>query len=220
METAANQTKAESAALMKSLGLKGTVTIDRGGITVSIAKHARRGIGLVAMGSRGLGAMDRFMLGSVSNYEIHHAPCPVLVVKEAPRSVRQIVLAIDGSPDSDKAVRFLLRHLAPQTQGTAKLPVNITVVPAMPGVSYPEMREASRTILQRVMDKVAKAGFQVHAVLRPGKPAEETLQAAKRTKAALIITGATGLGAIGRLVLGSVSTRVVQHSSCSVLVVR
>jgi nucleotide-binding universal stress UspA family protein len=34
------------------------------------------------------------------------------------------------------------------------------------------------------------------------------------------VTGAKGLGAIGRFLLGSVSTRVVQHATCSVLVVR
>lgn len=81
METAAKQTKAESAALMKSLGLKGTVTIDRGGITVSIAKHARRGIGLLVAGSRGLDAMDRFMLGSVSIRVVRNSSCSVLVVR-------------------------------------------------------------------------------------------------------------------------------------------
>jgi len=36
----------------------------------------------------------------------------------------------------------------------------------------------------------------------------------------LIVTGAKGLGAVGRFLLGSVSTRVVQHAHCSVLVVR
>jgi nucleotide-binding universal stress UspA family protein len=36
----------------------------------------------------------------------------------------------------------------------------------------------------------------------------------------LIVMGAKGLGAIARFLLGSISTRVVQHSSCSVLVVR
>jgi nucleotide-binding universal stress UspA family protein len=34
------------------------------------------------------------------------------------------------------------------------------------------------------------------------------------------VTGAKGLGAVGRFLLGSVSTRVVQHAACSVLVVR
>ncbi len=36
---------------------------------------------ILAMGSRGLGSVERLMLGSVSDYVVHHAPCPVLVVR-------------------------------------------------------------------------------------------------------------------------------------------
>ncbi|KAG8376859.1 hypothetical protein BUALT_Bualt09G0107700 [Buddleja alternifolia] len=38
-------------------------------------------VDLVVLGSRGLGAIKRALLGSVSNYCVHHVPCPVLVVK-------------------------------------------------------------------------------------------------------------------------------------------
>lgn len=36
---------------------------------------------LLVIGSRGLGNLERLMLGSVSDYVVHHAPCPVLVVR-------------------------------------------------------------------------------------------------------------------------------------------
>ena len=39
-------------------------------------------------------------------------------------------------------------------------------------------------------------------------------------RADLIVMGTKGLSAIARVLLGSVSTRVVQHATCSVLVVR
>ena len=164
--------------------------------------------------------MDRFMLGSMSNHAIHHAACSVLVVKEAPRPVRQIVLAIDGSPASDKAVKFLLRQVNAQPNGPEQEPVMVVVVHAMPFLKYPEVREAGRAVVQRSVDKLAKAGFQVLEAVRLGKPADEILTVAKQHKADLIVTGAKGLGAISRVLLGSVSTRVVQHATCSVLVVR
>lgn len=220
METTAKATKKQSVELLASLGLKGTVTVDRGAVADTIIRHAKRGVGLLSIGSRGLDALDRFMLGSASNHAIHHAACSVLVVKAAPKPVRQIVLAIDGSPASDKAVKFLLRQVNPQPNGPEQEPVMVTVVHAMPYLKYPEVREAGRAIIQRSADKVAKAGFQVQEAVRLGKPADEILTVAKQHKADLIVTGAKGLGALSRVLLGSVSTRLVQHASCSVLVVR
>ena len=220
METAAKATKKESSDLLANMGLDGTVTVDRGGVAATIMKHAKRSVALLSIGSRGLDALDRFMLGSISNHAIHHAPCSVLVTKEAPRAVRHLVLAIDGSSASDKAVRFLIRHINPTPDGPDREPIMVTVVHAMPYVKYPEVREVGKRLVQRYAEKLAKSGYQVREALRLGKPADEILAVAKQDKADLIVTGAKGLGAIGRVLLGSVSTRVVQHSACSVLVVR
>lgn len=220
MEAAAKAAKKQSADALASAGLSGTVTVDRGGVTATIIRHAKRGVGLLAIGSRGLDALDRFMLGSTSTHAIHQAPCSVLVVKEAPKPVRQVVLAIDGSAASDKAVKFLLRHLNPQPDGPEQEPMLVTVVHVMPYLKYPELREAGRAVAQRAVDRLAKAGFQAQEALRLGKPADEILTVAKRHQADLVVTGAKGLGALGRVLLGSVSTRIVQHAACSVLVVR
>jgi nucleotide-binding universal stress UspA family protein len=53
-----------------------------------------------------------------------------------------------------------------------------------------------------------------------GKPAEEIMKVASIQHADLIVMGAQGLGAVARFLIGSVSTRVVQHADCAVLVVR
>ncbi|OQW32852.1 MAG: hypothetical protein A4E19_05725 [Nitrospira sp. SG-bin1] len=220
METAAKSTKKEAEELLSTLGLGGTVTTDQGGVAGTIMKHAQRGVGLLSIGSRGLDALDRFMLGSISTHAIHHAPCSVLVVKERPRPVRHIVLAIDGSSASDKAVKFLMRHVNPTPDGPDREPVLVTVTHAVPYFKYPEVKESGKTLVQRYGDKLAKSGFQVREALRLGKPADEILTVAKLDKADLIVTGAKGMGALRRVLLGSVSSRVVQHAHCGVLVVR
>jgi nucleotide-binding universal stress UspA family protein len=85
--------------------------------------------------------------------------------------------------------------------------------------NYQLLKEA-RKLLKQSVRKLIQAGFTVEAVCQPGKPAEEIMKVAARHRADLIVMGAQGLGAIARFLIGSVSTRVVQHSSCSVLVVR
>jgi nucleotide-binding universal stress UspA family protein len=40
------------------------------------------GVGLIVMGSRGLGGIRRALMGSVSDSVVRHAHCPVLVVRE------------------------------------------------------------------------------------------------------------------------------------------
>lgn len=220
MEKTAKATKDESVALLAKLGLSGGVTVERGAVAGTIMKYAQRGATLLSIGSRGLDALDRFMLGSVSNHAIHHAPCSVLVVKERPRPVRHVVLAIDGSAASDKALRFLMRQIDPRPDGPGHESIRVTLVHAMPYLKYPEVKEAGKRLIRRYGEKLVGSGFKIQEALRLGKPADEILTVAKQEKVDLIVTGAKGLGAIRRVLLGSVSTRVVQHAHCGVLVVR
>jgi nucleotide-binding universal stress UspA family protein len=46
---------------------------------INIAKE--EGSDLIVIGSRGLSGAKRFLLGSISNSVIHHAECPVLIVR-------------------------------------------------------------------------------------------------------------------------------------------
>ena len=218
----AKRTKEEATALLKSLRLKGRVTTERGPVAATIVKSAKRGVQLVAIGSRGLDALDRFMLGSVSTHVIHHVSCSVLVVRQAPETLRRVVLAVDGSTASKRALHFVLRTMnpIPQAGRGGRTPVTITVVHAMPFLNYPELREAGSGLVKACSEKLLEAGYRVEQLPTIGNPADEILKAAETHEVDLIITGAKGLGAVGRFLLGSVSTRVVQHAPCSVLVVR
>lgn len=221
LEQRANKVVEETKSLVSSLNLKGVVTKVQGPIAPTLLKRAPKRDGLVVMGSRGLDALDRFMLGSVSTQVTLYAPCSVLVVKEEPRPIRRIVLAIDGSKSSDKALRFLVRNLRGQQAGpNGELSIEVAVVHIMPFLQYPEIKDAGQKLHQRYAEQLINAGYVVESISQLGHPADEILRVALRKKADMIVTGAKGLGAIARFLLGSVSTKVVQHSSCSVLVVR
>ncbi len=63
-------------------GIKVQTFCEIGSPTLVIPEFAaENGYDLIIIGSRGLGVISGFVMGSVSNYVVHHAKCAVLVVK-------------------------------------------------------------------------------------------------------------------------------------------
>jgi nucleotide-binding universal stress UspA family protein len=220
MEARSAKALKEAKLQLATLKLKGAVRKEQGAIAPTILKRAPKRDGLLVVGSQGLDALDRFMLGSVSTNLIHHATCPVLVVKDDAVPLRRITLATDGSAASAKALAFVVKNFQPDRSSGKAAPIHVSVIHVMPFIKYPELKAAGRHLVEQNLRKLVKAGFTAEAVYQLGKPAEEIMKVASKHQADLIVMGAKGLGAIARFLLGSVSTRVVQHSSCSVLVVR
>lgn len=220
LETAARTTKKKADQLLTDLGLKGTIMVERGNIVGTIVKRAARWPVFVSIGSRGLDALDRFMLGSTSQQVLRQARCSVLVVKETPRPVRHILVAVDGSSASAKAVRFVARNIDPRIEDSQQGPVVVELVYVTSFRNHPGLRVAARAMVGHYAHRLAKQGYQVRESIETGKAADAIVSLAKREKVDLIVTGATGVSAVRRLLLGSVSTRVAERSECSVLVVR
>jgi len=222
VEARSVKTLQEARRQLASLKLKGTVRKEQGAVAPTILKQAPKRDGLLVAGSQGLDALDRFMLGSVSTNLIHHATCPVLVVKGEAAPLRRIILATDGSDASAKALRFVLSKFQPDrsTGKGGRGPIHVSVLHVLPLVMYPGLKEGSKKLLEQNVQKLTKAGFTAEPLCYLGNPAEEIMKAASQQRADLIVMGAKGLGAIARFLIGSVSTRVAQHASCSVLVVR
>jgi len=222
METRSAKTLKEATAELAALKIKGRVRKEQGAVAPTILKRAPKRDGLLVVGSQGLDALDRFMLGSVSTNLIHHAACPVLVVKGEAAPLRRIVLATDGSSASAKAMAFVLAKFRPNRPASkgGQAPIHVSVIHVMPPVKYPGLEETNRKLIEQSVQKLIKAGFTAEPLRQFGNPAEEIMKAASTEHADLIVMGAKGLGAIARFLLGSVSTRVVQHANCAVLVVR
>lgn len=222
MEARSAKALQEAEQQLASLKLAGTARKEQGAVAPTILKRAPKRDGLLVVGSQGLDALDRFMLGSVSTNLIHHAACPVLVVKGEAAPLRRMILATDGSGASAKALKFVLTKFQPNrsTSKGERAPIHVSVLHILPLVMYPGLKEASKKMLEQSVQKLIEAGFTAEPLCYLGNPAEEIMKTASRQKADLIVMGAKGLGAVARFLIGSVSTRVAQHAKGSVLVVR
>jgi nucleotide-binding universal stress UspA family protein len=162
------------------------------------------------------------MLGSVSTNLISYATCPVLVVKDEAAPLRRITLATDGSVASAQALEFVLTKFQPDrsTGKGRRVPIHVSVIHVEPSSWNPELMGIGRRSVERSVQKLIEAGFTAEPVYQLGKPAKAIMTLASKQHADLIVMGTKGLSAIARVLLGSVSTRVVQHANCSVLVVR
>jgi nucleotide-binding universal stress UspA family protein len=134
-----------------------------------------------------------------------------------------IVVGVDGSPHSQKALEWAL---AESELRNAPLKVLVTIPAAasiwsVAGENYMS-KEGRDKIHQAAKDEVDKTvgghgnvTVTVHTV--DGVPAEELVKAS--ADADLLVVGARGAGGFARLRMGSVSTQVSAHAHCPVVVV-
>lgn len=89
-----------------------------------------------------------------------------------------------------------------------------------PADSTARARLAVRERLEDLADRLAGSGTTVTTAVLEGRAASQILLEAGRMSADLIVVGARGHSAVDRLLVGSVSSEVVDHATCPVLVAR
>jgi nucleotide-binding universal stress UspA family protein len=150
-------------------------------------------------------------MGSVTAMVIGHAPCNVLVVPlHAKVECRNIILATDGSKYSEAA--------ASEAIGIAKRCGSFLIVIS---VASSEAEIASvQDNVNKVSETAEKEGIKTTSVVTKGKPYEAIVETAKQKKADFIVVGSHGRTGLARLLMGSVTERVIGHTEVAVLVVK
>jgi nucleotide-binding universal stress UspA family protein len=204
-----------------------------GAAIIRAATRARADV--IVMGWRGHGAIHRLLSGSVSRNVVRAAPCSVLVVRRAIRNVRSIVIGVDGSQQSARAVEFASRLQVPERgrillvtaaplmsdPSNPLLPADIRKTAASGVANINKRRTASaRATLQRLAPGLRAAGWRVDVAITTAAPLGSLLSAVKEARADLLIVGATGTTQLERLLLGSVAQGALDRSPVPVLVVR
>jgi nucleotide-binding universal stress UspA family protein len=192
-----------------------------------IALSEEIGTGLLVVGSRGLGTVQRILMGSQSEEIVHRAQVPVLVLRGAQDiwPPARIVIGEDFSDDARKAgdlaasigklygARGLLVYSHPDLPEVPPGEARSTVSDLM------DIRDRDESMLdQRAAELEEILGTRPEVKVSEGYPANVLLEASQEVQPSLVAVGSRGLAGIMRTRLGSVSTKVVTAARGPVLV--
>ena len=194
-------------------------------LQVAAARHAD----LIIMSTHGYSGITRWIMGSVTERVLAHAPCPVLVIR-SDAVLKKMLIPLDGSELSERA-------LAPALSVAAAFGAAVTllrVVKEVPAHHVEELEDVERGLGLRVQDELADEARQylaelvktrlhqpVETAVRSG-PAPSTILNFAETQGIDVVAMAThGRTGAQRWVYGSVTEKVLRNShDFAMLVVR
>ncbi|MDP2264333.1 MAG: universal stress protein [Hydrogenophaga sp.] len=139
----------------------------------------------------------------------------------------KILLAVDGSAYTKKMLAYLTTH--DEVFGTDNSYTVYTVQAPLPPraraavgteIAKGYYAEEAEKVTAPVVKFLARHGIQPQVVHKVGSPGELIAKAAEAGKFDLLLMGSHGHGALGALVMGSVTTQVLAHCKVPVLLVR
>jgi nucleotide-binding universal stress UspA family protein len=196
---------------------------------------------LIVISSHGRSGLSRWILGSVAQKVIRHAPIPVLVLRSQQMSEALLdgghplraLVPLDGSPTAESVLEPALEMLS---MLTAHRSANLHLVHVVDKLSEEQkshyfMQQAASyldTIEQRLHDRLAQAGnISVRKSVIPAFDVAGALLDVAETETDtggapcdIIMMSTHGRGGIQRWTLGSVTERVLQATNLPLLIVR
>jgi nucleotide-binding universal stress UspA family protein len=162
----------------------------------------------------------RVRIGRVAAHVLRHAPCSVMVGREAGSTFPESILCgVDGSNTSNETAG-LAAAIAVASGAELRLQ---HVVPVFEGDERDwtlDDDEPDPTEIESAAQVARAAGARPIRERAVGRPEYAILEAAGRDRSDLVVVGSRGLSGVARVLLGSVSEYVATHAHCSVLVVR
>lgn len=148
---------------------------------------------------------------------------------------RSLLIGVDGSPNSRRAVSFVAR-LVPPRGGRATVvrvvepvrPPSMGLLPAsaraqlgaQAAALHAARMRAARGDVEAAARRLRRSGWRAHGEVRSGIPLSGLLEALEPARADLLVLGARGVSGVQRFLLGSVADAATKRSPISVLVVK
>jgi nucleotide-binding universal stress UspA family protein len=201
-----------------------------------LALAHERGADAIVCGTRGRGAFARALLGSTSTGLLHHSDLPLLVVPDGAGGLDgPAVLAFDGSEPAERAItvagellagrRAVVVHVWHSQYRRGRTATMLAHGPEdvreiVDALDQSLEQEAS-DITEAGVGRARAAGLEATGDTREADAGTwRTIAAAARSHdAAVIVSGASGLGGVRSALLGSTSSGLIHNADLPVLVV-
>lgn len=183
---------------------------------------------LIVMGSHGRTGLSRFLLGSVAEKVVRHAPCSVLITRERGSTApfQQVLCPLDFSEGARPAAELAAELTTAGGAGITLLHV-LELPVAVAGEAFPRdflesLDKRAATLLEQWAAHLrAKTEVPVTTRIRIGGPGAQAVAVLEQDPGFdLVIVGSDGRTGLRRALLGSVAEKIVRHAPCSVLVAR
>lgn len=225
------------AAELRATGLQAAVRTHEGQVGPTILATAQEeGASLIAMSTHGRTGLQRLMMGSVTDYVVHHTTLPVLVARPAAAAPgtapwRRLLLPLDGS-DEGAAVSVPLAVRVARALGVPLNVVRVVPVPRVAATGVPgdmsgavelvayaadDAMAVARRYLDTVGNLLEAAGVPGERIVCMGVPEDEIVALAEPDT--LLVMATRGRTGLARMVLGSVADRVMRTANAAVLLV-
>lgn len=135
---------------------------------------------------------------------------------------RQVILGVDGSPESRDATEAL-RMLASRSEANVLVVHFREADVARSGLFDLEAPSSAQSLVDHTVESLRASGVQAAGSVRaapPGGPAAGILAVAQEVAADLIVIGRRGRSDFAELLLGGVAHKIVHHAKCCVLLGR
>ncbi|MPZ92396.1 MAG: hypothetical protein GEU68_12295 [Actinobacteria bacterium] len=185
---------------------------------------------LAVLGTGKAGRLGQVVLGSASTKVLHASPTSVLIVHMADESQDgRILVGIDGSGASESAVHAVGELCDPQrVKVHLSAAIRLSDAAALGGdwaglaskgrkKLLVQLRSQAENDFGRARRSLEERGFAVTSNLAEGNPAEQLLVQAEEGNFDVVAVGSRGRTILERVLLGSVTDRVVRQSRASLV---
>ncbi|MGW4718386.1 universal stress protein [Nocardia sp. NPDC004260] len=181
---------------------------------------------MLVVGSRGMGAFQRGLLGSVSTAATHHARCPVAVIHgiaaiDAVSARQPVLVGVDGTDNSVAAVELAFEEASRRKVDVVALHAwSDTSGPDAPVRGWDGARESAEAVLAESLAGWADRypDVAVRRVVTAGRPGRSLLD--ESANAQLVVVGSHGRGGFASMLLGSTSNTLLHSVEVPLIVVR